>query len=110
MTWYRQSAPATPQEAASKRALRGAVIALTLFLPVLLLAKLAVLSTERGGHCLMRGGCDPFPDVLFLSLAGGAVAAFVVATATRRLTLRRVALGVQLLLETVSVFVVLAHP
>ncbi|MEU2393356.1 hypothetical protein [Streptomyces sp. NPDC007369] len=110
MTWYRPSAPATPQEAASKRALRGSVIALTLFLPFLFLAKLAVWSTERGGSCLMRGGCAPFPEVLFLSLAGGAVVASAVAMAASRLTLRRVALGGQLLLETVAVLVVLANP
>ncbi|MFK0257616.1 hypothetical protein [Streptomyces sp. NPDC090445] len=108
-TWYQQS-PASPQRAASKRAKRGSGIAFVLFLPVLFLAKLAVLATEEGGTCLMRGGCEPFPGVFFLSLVGGVLVAFAVAMTARPLTAQRVALGVQLLLEVVAMNVVLAYP
>ncbi|MFD7625473.1 hypothetical protein ACFV7Q_05405 [Streptomyces sp. NPDC059851] len=111
MTWYQQPpAPATPQDAASKRTRRWSGIAFALFLPVLFLAKLALLTTSEASKCLMYGGCEPFPGALFLSLVGGVLLTFVVALAAPRLTVQRVALGVQLLLEVAAVNVVLAYP
>ncbi|NXY95071.1 hypothetical protein HYE82_11845 [Streptomyces sp. BR123] len=107
-TWYQQS-PATPQNAAAKRIRRWSGIAFVPFLPLLFLAKLAVLTTREGGMCLMYGGCEPFPGVLFLSLVGGVLLAFVVAMAARG-TILRVALGVQLLLEAAAMNLVLAYP
>ncbi|MGW4687781.1 hypothetical protein ACWEPM_23185 [Streptomyces sp. NPDC004244] len=110
MTWYQQPAvPASPQDIASKRIRRGSGIALVLFLPVLFLAKVALLATPRGGECLMYGGCAPFPAAPFLASACAALVAFGVVAAARP-ALGRAALGVQLLLEAAAVCMVLAYP
>ncbi|MEU8779667.1 hypothetical protein [Streptomyces sp. NPDC048606] len=86
-----------------------AVWGAVLFLPALVLAKIAVLATETGSACLVRGGCTPFPSAFFLTLCGLAAAAMVAALAAPR-RMRGRALGAQLLLETVAVLLVLAYP
>ncbi|RSS60776.1 hypothetical protein EF912_08820 [Streptomyces sp. WAC07061] len=108
MTW----SPQPPTAAAPPSAGRSrvpAVIAAALFVPALVAAKILVLMTEKGGRCLMYGGCAPFPGAVFLVLCGAAALAMLLALAAPP-RLRGPALAAQLVLEPSAVALVLAFP
>ncbi|EFL15912.1 hypothetical protein [Streptomyces sp. C] len=110
MTWSPQPpTAAAPPSAGAGRSRVPAVVAAALFVPALVAAKILVLMTEKGGRCLMYGGCEPFPGVVFLVLCGAAAVALVLALAAPA-RLRGPALGAQLLLELCTVGLVLAFP
>ncbi|MFE3996554.1 hypothetical protein ACFXPW_33450 [Streptomyces goshikiensis] len=106
MSWNHSTPqPRTPRSGTLVRA----VVCAVLLLPALVLAKIAVLSTETGSRCLVYGGCTPFPAVTFWALLGVALAAMVVALAAPEVAAKP-ALSVQILLETMVVSLVLAYP
>ncbi|MFE1559311.1 hypothetical protein ACFW6V_30525 [Streptomyces sp. NPDC058734] len=111
MTWNPQSPAAAvpPTAATGPRTHVRALIAAALFVPALVAAKILVLMTEKGGRCLMYGGCAPFPGVVFLVLCGAAALAMVFALAAPA-RLRGPALGAQLVLELCAVGLVPAFP
>ncbi|WP_327300880.1 hypothetical protein [Streptomyces goshikiensis] len=106
MSWNHSA----PQPRAPRSGTRVcAVVCAVLLLPALVLAKIAVLSTETGSRCLVYGGCTPFPGVAFWALLGVALAAMVAALAAPEVAAKP-ALAVQILLETMAAGLVLAYP
>ncbi|MGW0392980.1 hypothetical protein ACWDYJ_19200 [Streptomyces sp. NPDC003042] len=110
MSWNAQPLAVTaPPSEPTVRIRMWAVISAVLFVPALIVMKILVLTTETGSECLVRGGCAPFPGTAFLVLTGAALVAMVAALTTPP-RVRSGALGVQLLLETVAVGLVVAYP
>ncbi|MFE9481550.1 hypothetical protein ACFYNM_23440 [Streptomyces spororaveus] len=104
------SASASPSATAASRIRSRSGLAALLFPPALLVAKLLMLSTDRGGRCFVNDvSCAPFPVGAFGALLAALVVSFVVALAAP-VRAGRVALAAQLTLEALAVLLVLAFP
>jgi hypothetical protein len=104
----RPTAATADRTAAGARLRMWSGISAALLLPAVVLAKVLLLMTEKGGRCFVQG-CAPFPYEMFGGLLAAAAVSVAVTMAVP-VRLRGAALALQLGLELTAVFFVLGHP